>query len=290
MYGYIVPYKNTLKASDFVLYRSFYCGVCCQTGKMFGQLPRFTTNYDFAFLTALLFDYAAGDIVIEEHTCILNPFKKKAILMPSPLLERIAAANILLAYQKADDGVADGDGIKYRAVRRALKKPFNKSKKLLPDVWEAIKSSYKKLALLEKEGVASIDRAADPFADLLRTLPSLILERETDDNFKGLCYNIGKFVYLADALDDIDDDFKKKRFNPFLRAYPDFRSRKAFIEAHKADLEFIFTSVCARAQNCFNALKLTQSGRLLKNIVFDGMNKKTEELLSSVKKLKSPRI
>ncbi len=290
MYGYIVPYKNTLRASDFVLYRSFYCGICCQTGKLFGQLPRFTTNYDFAFLTALLFDYSSSDIVIEEHTCVLNPVKKKAILMPDALLEKVVAANILLAYQKAEDGVIDGDGIKYRAVRRILKKPFSKCKKLIPQAWDAIKASYKRQAAVEKENVSSIDRAADPFAELMRKLPSLILGCETDDNFEHLCYNIGKFVYLADALDDIADDYKKKRYNPFLAAYGEFTSRKQFISEHKDELEFIFDSVCARAQNCFNSLKLTQSYSLLKNIVFDGMNNKTRELLSSAKKLKSPRI
>lgn len=290
MYGYIVPQKNTLRASDFVLYRSFYCGICCQTGKLFGQLPRFTTNYDFAFLTALLFDYSSSDIVIEEHTCVLNPFKKKATLMPSNLLEKLAAANILLAYQKADDGVIDGDGIKYKAVRRALKKPFNTAKKLLPEAWEEIRLSYKRQSAVEKGNVSSVDRAADPFASLMRDLPSLILGSQTDDNFKGLCYNIGKFVYLADALDDITDDFKRKRYNPFLAAYGNFTSRKAFIEEHKTDLEFIFTSVCARAQGLFNSLKFTQSYSLLKNIVFDGMNGKTQELLASSKKLKPPRL
>ena len=67
MYGYIVPQKSTLRASDFVLYRSFYCGMCCETGRLYGQFPRFTTNYDFAFLSALMHDYPQADAVIAEH-------------------------------------------------------------------------------------------------------------------------------------------------------------------------------------------------------------------------------
>lgn len=290
MYGYVVPLKSTLNASDFVLYRSFYCGICCQTGKLYGQTPRFTTNYDFTFLTALLHDYASHDIVIEEHKCILNAVTKKAVLQPNPLLERIAAANIMLAYQKANDGVDDGDGLKYRVVRRMLKRSFRSAKNAYPDIWNAIQAQYKAQRDIEKRNVNSVDRAADAFASLMRELPSLILGVQTDDNLKSLCYNVGKFVYLADALDDVADDFKHKRYNPFLAAYGDFRDRKSFIAAHIKDLEFCFAACCGRAAQSFYAMRFTQSYSLLKNIVCDGMPEKVKQLLGSDKKLKPPRI
>lgn len=289
MYGYVVPDKSTLRASDYVLYRSFYCGMCCQTGVLYGNMPRFTTNYDFAFFSALLHDYSAQNVVIEEHGCILNP-KKKAILQPNPLLERLVAANILLSYQKANDGVIDGDGVKYRIVRRALKKPFRAAKKAYPLLYEAIEKAYAAQRKVEQSGVTSIDRAADPFAALLKKLPELILGVQTDDNLKGLCYNIGKFVYLADALDDITEDSKHKRYNPFLAAYGGFTNRKGFIAEHKDELEFCFNGICARAQECFNAMRFTQSYALIRNIVFDGLPSKVNELLKSDKKLKSPRV
>ena len=290
MYGYIVPQKSTLRASDFVLYRSYYCGICCETGRAYGQLPRFTTNYDFAFLSALLIDYAAADVVIEEHTCVLNPIKKKAVLQHSSLLARIVAANLMLAYQKADDGVIDKDGLKYRAVRRALRGAFNKAKGKYPQIWLAIKTAYKAQREVEKQYIASLDRAADPFASLMRDLPELILGAKTDDNLKSLCYNIGKFVYLVDALDDIADDFKHKRYNPFLARYGEFKSRKDFIAEHKDDLEFCLGVCRNRAAQTFSALRFTQSYSLLRNIICDGMAAKAEELLVSVKKLPPPKI
>ncbi|MBD5131379.1 MAG: hypothetical protein HDT28_02115 [Clostridiales bacterium] len=289
MYGYIVPDKNTLRASDFVLYRSFYCGMCCETGRAYGQLPRFTTNYDFAFLSALMHDYAQADVVIEERPCVLNPHKK-AILQHNALLSKLAATNIMLCYQKADDGVKDGDGAKYRILRKALKRPFRKAKAACPEVWERIKAFDAEQQKVEKTGVQSLDRAADPFASLMRDLPVVILGAQTDDNLKGLCYNIGKFVYLVDALDDIQDDFKKKRYNPFLAAFGGFDGRAKFIEQHKAELEFCLFTVCSRAESCFRGLRLTQSYTLLDNVVTKGMRGKTNELLGSTKKLKNPRI
>lgn len=289
MYGYVVPEKNSLHASDFVLYRSFYCGMCCQTGKLYGNLPRFTTNYDFAFFSALLHDYAHADVVIEERPCILNP-KKKAILQPDPLLARLAATNIIMAYQKAADGVIDGDGIKYRFVRRVLKKPLKKAKRACPDIYDAVADAYKKQREVEKSRVQSIDRAADPFANLMRVLPELILGVKTDDNLKGLCYNVGKFVYIADALDDIAEDVKHSRYNPFAAVYGDFVDKKSFLASHKSELEFCFGSVCARAAECFDGLTFSQSYALLRNIVFVGMPSKAQELLGAEKKLHPPRI
>ena len=290
MYGYLVPDKSKLRASDFVLYRAFYCGLCCEIGRTYGQLPRFTTNYDFAFFSALLHDYASADIVIEEHKCVLNPITKKATLMNNPLLERLAAANILLSYGKADDGVKDGDGAKYRLVRRVLEKPFRRAVKICPEAWAEIERSAKLQDETEKAAVASLDRAADPFAGLLRAMPEAVLGRTADDGIKGLSYNIGKFVYLADALDDIADDAKKKRYNPFLATYGEFTDRKKFIAEHKADIEFAFASICGRASTYFYGMKFTQSRSLLENIVVHGMKAKTDELLRSEKKLPPPKI
>lgn len=289
MYGYIVPKKSTLSAPDFVLYRSFYCGICCGTGKLYGSVPRFTTNYDFTFFSALLHDYAKSEVVIEEHGCILNP-KRKAILQRNPLLDKLCAANIMLSCKKAEDGIADGDGVKYRIVRAALSKSAKAAKKVYPELWSAIENYCSAQRNIEKNRVDSIDRAADPFASLLKTLPEIILGVQTDDNLKGLCYNIGKFVYLADALDDITDDFKHKRYNPFLLRYGDFTDRKTFIENHRSDIKFVFDSVTGRAAQCFDGLRFTQSYTLLRNIVFEGMTAKAAELLASNKKLPPPRI
>lgn len=294
MYGYIVPEKSTLRASDFVLYRSFYCGICCRTGKLYGQLPRFTTNYDFAFLSALLHDYAKADLVIEEHKCVLNPIKKKATVMPNPLLDKLAAANIMLAYQKADDGVIDGDGVKYRLVRRVLKKAFKRAKRENESMWARIKKAYEDQRSVEKSGVKSVDRAADPFASLMRDLPEYILGEKTDDNLNSLCYNIGKFVYIADALDDISDDVKKKRYNPLAAAHDitkkDFAGRAEFIKAHADELGFFLRACCGRAAEAMSGMRFTQSYSLIRNIICDGMPQKTEQLLKSVKKLPPPKI
>lgn len=290
MYGYVIPDKTKLRAQDFVLFRAFYCGICCQTGKLFGQLARFTTNFDITFLTALIFDYSKADLIIEEHTCVLNPVRKKATVMPSELLEKIAAVNLILAYGKTLDGKQDREGAKYGVARLALKRGYKKAVKMMPEANELFVKYMEELSLKEKSGETSVDRAADSFAGLYREIAKLLLGSAADDVIASLCYNVGKFVYLADALDDATTDTKKHRYNPFVAAYGECVNKKQFIAEHK-EIEQALAFCVNRAAGCFNELKFTQSYTLLRNVIYDGMRSVMNQLLEGDDKpLKPPKI
>lgn len=290
MYGYVIPDKNTLKTQDFVLYRAFYCGLCKSIGRQFGQLPRYTTNYDFTFYSVFLHDCMSADVTIGEEKCVGNPFRKKAVIKDSALLDKIAAVNVILAYYKAEDGVRDGEGVKMRVARRMLKRPFQKAARLLPEIEEIARTRYEALQALEKADFCGVDRVADCFASMLRDITKALLGDGTDSYKEGVAYNLGKFVYLTDALDDIDEDFKKKRYNPLLKEFADFDGREAFIAAHYDDLSFMLTSTLNRAIADFNNIRFTQSYDLMKNILYSGMREKIKELLASKKKLPKPKI
>lgn len=297
MYGYVVPVKTELDCRDFGLYRSFYCGMCKLTGRFYGQLPRLTTNYDITFLSVLLHEYTKTEYVFEHKGCVLNPFKKKTSVCANGLFEKIAAANIILSYYKASDGVLDKEGIKYRVVKSMLKKPYRKAALKLPGVDGACKTWYDKLRKLEKTNCSSPDRAADCFANMLKDTAAAILDTAASPDLLSLCYNVGKFVYLADALDDVGEDCRKKRYNPFLAAYGECEPRKnfsraAFIEKNREDLTFILASAVNRAIECFNNIRseFASGGPLLQNILYSGLRAKCGEILDSPKKLKNPRI
>ncbi len=288
MYGYVTPVKSELGQADFCLYRAFYCGICMSTGKLFGQFPRFTTNYDMVFLSVLLHDYAEQQVTFANKRCICNP-RKKTIVCQNELFDKIVAVNILLAYHKATDDVIDGGGIKKKAARRMLAKHYRKAAALLPEADAVIVEQYEKLRAFEKANEAGIDRVADCFAVMLEKL-GLLLTGATDENLSKLLYNVGKFVYLADAIDDLDEDFKKKRYNPVLAAYGAYSDRKSFIREHKSELTFLLASTVNRAIECFNRITFAGASDLLKNIVHKGLRGKCEELLTSEKKLPPPKI
>lgn len=291
MYGYVVPYKKELRAQDFVLYRSFYCGVCCALGKNYGTTVRLTTNYDITLFSLLLFDYTQGDLVIEEHGCILNP-KRKAIVQPNPQLQTICALNVILTYFKAKDAVTDKEGFGKKTVLRAVTKPYRKARAAEPELDKIVSDGYARLEKLENAACESLDRVADCFASLYRDCAVAVAGDKIDDNFTRLCYNIGKFVYLADALDDVDEDAKKKRYNPYLKAFglQTIESREKFFNDYRERLEFSINTCVSSAIISFNAIKFTQCRSLLANIITRGLPEKVNEILSSKKKLNPPKI
>lgn len=274
MFGYVTPVKSELRDQDFVLYRAFYCGICAAIGRNYGSLPRFTTTYDVTFLSLLVHDVTSQDVEFYEAKCVGNPFQKKVMIRGNELLDRLCAANIIMTYYKLLDDVIDGGGGKKRLARAAMKKPYLKAVKVLPQADEIMKRRYGELRDLEKAGEKSIDRVAHCFASLLKEVAFCIIGDKVDDNTLSLCYNIGKFVYLIDALDDVDEDAKKGNYNPFLAAYGNFTSRKEFYETHKDDIAFSLNSTVNRAIECFNGMSFTQSYSLLK-ISFTSTEKKS---------------
>lgn len=290
MYGYVVPVKENMNQADFVLYRAFYCGICKATGKMYGQFPRFTTNYDIVFLSVLLHDISSQEVEFAKGGCICNPFKKKATVARNDLLDKVVSANIILSYYKVSDDIIDGDGVKKKLVRKVLNRAYKRAKNHMPKVDEIINSSYKALNALEKAETVGIDRVSHCFASLLMDVAKEILGSKTDDNLLKLCYNVGKFVYIADALDDIDEDAKKKRYNPFLLEFKNYKSRQQFLNDNRAELEFICAAAVNRAIECFNNLSFSQSSSLLANIIHYGLRDKVNQIFRSTKKLEKPRI
>lgn len=311
MFGYVLPQTETIQVRDYMMFQSAYCGLCMAIKARHGNVARLTTNYDVTFLTLLVIEALRPNVEFATCRCIGDPRRKPYVR--GAFMSRIADANILLTMYKIADDREDGGG-KHRTMRSALKKPYARAKENNPEADEIIRVGYEKLREMERANVASVDRVADCFAKLLENLiVQLIRDMSADKsvyymtgeseeerasrldegspymkNFRALCYNIGKFVYLADALDDIDEDYKKKNYNPFLAVYPDFDKREEYIARHASEIGFVFASTVNRAIESLNGLPLTQVSDLLKNVVYEGLRKKTEELLASRKKLSAP--
>lgn len=289
MYGYVVPPAKELTKEDNALFTSFYCGLCIRTGKLLGQYARLATNYDITFFNILLHDLLSEDVSFEASRCILSPRKRP--IAKSKLFNKIAEFNIILSYHKALDGVRDGEGAKYKAIMRSLRKAYVLSKALLPEADEIVKQKYELLTEYEQSNTVGLDKVSDVFASMMRDCAHVLLGDKANDNSLGLIYNVAKFVYLVDALDDIEEDFKAKRYNPFLACMPcEKPNRCEYFSRYRQDIEFVLSITINRAIECFNSLPFTQSYDLLRKIVHVGLRQKAEELLSSKKKLARPTI
>ena len=283
MYGYITPDKPNLYFKDFALYRAFYCGTCKRIAKLYGTSARMTTNYDITFLEVLLFSYLGVRPEFRRAGCILNPFKKKDYVKATELLDTVIAFNALLSYYNVDDDVNDGEGLKKMIPKSLLKKSRRRASKALPECDRIIRARYADLRALEKNGCDSADRAADPFGRMMKECVEAIVGEKFTADLGDFCYNLARYIYLIDALDDLGKDAKKKQYNPYLAAYGDYSDRESFLTAHRREIEGGIRGSVTRCKTTFAAMVLTEANDLLSNIVYRGLDRKLNMVLGGVK-------
>lgn len=286
MYGYINVDKSLLAENEFSLFHTFLCGLCVSTKKIFGNLPRLTLSYDVNFFSILFHSFCGIQVEFENARCVLSPIKKRSILKTTELTDLVSAGSLLMLYVKLIDDAIDSKSFAKSGIRVALKPFIKKADKLMPSFSTALQDKYSELRSLEKSFCSSIDIACDPFATTSALFAREVLKEKSNAKIESLCYNIGKWVYLIDALDDLKEDIKAKRYNPLISCFGD-NSRplesEAFITDNSKALEFVFFAALNAIARDFNDLNLTMYRCLLTNILFHSLRQQTEKLLNSDK-------
>ena len=80
---------------------------------------------------------------------------------------------------------------------------------------------------------------------------------------------VGRYIYIIDALDDLDKDFKSKSFNPFLEKDLKLDDEKKS-EIFKNALLSLNFSVAQLAES-FNKLQIKKYKSIIKNIIYLGL-------------------
>lgn len=291
MFGYIIPDKPNLYLKDYALYRSVYCGICVSTGKKYGVISRLSTNYDVVFLSALIHNYLGVDYDIKAQKCMLHPFKKRPIAGMDAITEDICAANVMLVYYNLLDDILDGSaGAKKRTARKGLKKAYKKVSKTRPEIENAVRTSYENLRKLESEQCQSIDRLADCFSVMMRDIAKIVLKGRSCEEMESLAYHFGKWIYLIDAIDDLEKDFKRKEFNPYISAFGNYVSREQFLKDNEADIGFTLNAAITEIRNNYEKLKFQFNTDLTDNIVYLGIAQRTKGVLDGSAGGKTPKI
>ena len=290
MFGYVLPDKPNMFMKDYALYRAFYCGLCKSIGKKCSEVMRFTTNYDITFLNVLYHAIFDQDVVIKEETCVLGPFKKKPIVQDDELTQIIIDVNNILGHYKCVDDIKDNKSAsKWMFDKMILKKHYKKAKVNLEVIDKLVSNGYEKLRELEKKECKSVDIVADPFANIMKGIAKELFKDKYNDSIGDMMYALGKWVYVVDAIDDIDDDYNGKKFNLFLFDY-EYIDKKTFLIEKHDDLEFILKNCYKTIVDNFNNLKVKKYEGVLTNILWYGIKAKTEEILSRSEKCKKIRI
>lgn len=214
MFGYVRPVRQELKCRDFDLYRATYCGLCRCLRRRYGPLAPMFLNYDFTFLTLLLWE-PEDDFAPCKGRCHANPLAQKPMCPDSPALEQAADESLILTWWKLRDSQRDDGGVKglgAGSLAAAIYPAYQKAARLQPEFDRVVRMSLEELCRLEAEGCPSIDRTADTFARLLQAaVPAEEARRRVLDQ---LLYHLGRWIYLIDARDDLEEDRRAGRYNP----------------------------------------------------------------------------
>ena len=222
MFGYVKIERAELRVREYEYYRAAYCGLCRSMGKCTGQCSRLTLSYDIAFLTHVRMALVGTVPTFKKRRCIAHPFRARMMMEQNGELSYAADASALLAYEKCRDDVADRRGFgKLRAMAKMLllRTAYRRAEKRHPALAATLRERLAALTALEKQRRASVDEPAAIFGEILAALLACDLPTDAARIAATLGEKIGKFIYVADAIDDIDRDEKTGNFNPVLELY-----------------------------------------------------------------------
>jgi len=283
MFGYINVNKDSLEKGHFGMWHTCLCGICMSLKAEYGNRARLTAGWDINFYNLLFHAVTETPAKIEMAKCASSPLKKRSIMQRDYITDRLATANLLLCYFNAIDDKEDGDAsIKKRAVLTTLKKSFAKAKKNAPELFEKLEKCYNKLVVAEKENSSNVDKVCDYSAEMSVAVAEYVLQEKisTDSYLRWLCYNVGKWVYIIDALDDLKKDLKTGNYNVLYAWLGKEKTPEDFVKKNEESLEFLFYSTLNKIAESFNDMQLKSYVCVLKNIIYEGMRIKTQEILN----------
>lgn len=288
MFGYITPLKPELKIKDFAKFRSYYCGLCFHLKNNAGNIPRIALNYDMTFLAVLLDSISLKEPNVEIKRCFMHPLEKKPVIINNEALLFSSYINIALYYYKIKDDIIDDKNLKSIVLEKILK-PYFKKISSISKINNLIESNLKNLSDFEKnKNFNYIDEISHPFSDIVGNILKYYPYELVDDNeylrnnLYNFGYTLGKWIYLVDALDDLKDDIKNKKFNPINYLYN--KENKSFDELLpliKDRLEFSILNCSYNCNEILKTLPLKRNEDILKNILELGMMDKYLKISSN---------
>lgn len=263
MFGYVRPCPPELKCKEFDLYRATYCGLCRCLKQRYGFIAPMFLSYDFTFLALLLWEEEVSFQPCSGR-CHMKPWIKKAMCPNTPALEETADKSVILTYWKLRDGVADEHGGKKlasRCLEILLLPSYRKAAQLQPEFDASVQMHLKQLSQLEQENCPSIDRTADTFAGLLRDAG--VRDAEKGRILEQILYHVGRWIYLADARDDLAEDQREGKYNPLVLRYGPCCDDDALKDTMTHSLEMAAAALQLGRFGC--------RGPILENILYLGL-------------------
>lgn len=221
-------------------------------------------NYDFTFL-ALLLAPARGESVTCRHRCHVVP-TRRCMCEQSPALEQAADTSVILTYWQLEDKVRDEKGIarlKAAIVKCLLSGAYRKAAARQPEFAGVVCAQLEELRRLEQERCACVDRPADAFARLLVAAAPALPDEGQRRAMEQLLYHLGRWIYLVDARDDLQEDLKSGGYNPVALRWGD--------APEDTELDLTLTHSVSLMRSAAALLELGRQTEIVENVLNYGL-------------------
>lgn len=261
MFGYVNINKPEIKFKDYDIYHSYYCGLCKTIKKKYGFFARFGVNYDLTFLAILLSGlYEPETSCVCEH-CIVHPVNKHKCFN-NKYLEYAADMNVYLTYLKCMDDWNDDKKILSLLYAAVLKRKSAVIEKIYEKKTKEIKENMEKLSVLERDNCENLDEVSGTFGCIMREI-FRVEDDFFDKNLSDMGFFLGKFIYIMDAYEDLNDDKKNNSYNPLIY----YEKRENF----DGFVRQILLSMMAECCKSFEYLPIIRNVEILRNILYSGV-------------------
>ena len=270
MFGYVRINKMDLTFREYENYRGYYCGLCKYLKENHGEISRIGLNYDITFLIVILSAIYKPKTNIFEEVCLVSPFKRKKKLI-NDITEYAASMNILLTYYKLEDNLLDDKGVKDILAYNLYKSKLKMAHKKYPHKSQIIKEQMKILNQLEKNKEYNIDKVSNTFGELMGEIFAYKKDKYEDD-LRRIGFNIGKYIYILDAYEDLNEDYKKGRYNPFM----EYINKR---EELKIRVDRLISISLGLLASSIDRLNLQVNRGIIENIVYSGVYLRYKNIL-----------
>ena len=267
MFGYVTVNKDELKIKDYRRYQSYYCGVCRSLERGYGLSGRMTLTYDMTFLALLLGSLYEDGTKPRMRRCVPHPVKPHEEIC-NEYTDYAAAMNIMLSYYKLKDDWEDERSFKGKAFAGILKRAYRKASHRYPRQARAVRRYIKKQRACEASGEKSADIAANPTGEMLAELFDMKGGGWQRD-LRRMGFFLGKFIYIMDAFDDLEEDIRHNNYNPLRIKYTGGSARER--GEFNRECREMLTMFAAQSSMAFEALPILANADILRNILYSGI-------------------
>ena len=280
MFGYVKPDKENLLVKDLALYKATYCGLCSVIKKEISFFLPFALSYDFVFLAMVRSAIKGEKSKVTKGFCKYNPLKKCAFSVGNCETLYTARCSLILTALKLEDDIKDRDTPFYK---RAIARPFyNHLKKRMnnlegyDELILSIREGLEKLSRLEKENSPELDKACEIFGDIMAMATAFGLDDKEAQIAREVGSATGRYVYLVDAVDDLEKDAKSGAYNPLIARYGTVEKARASFN----EIDVAFAMYANRAQLAVSLLDECEYSRIINNIIVLGFGAEAYKIMT----------